>query len=76
MKTKTKILQLELALLEGAKAEIKGDRVIITIDTEKTKRDIWENQIEMWLTIKGSTKTLSSGYLRVVRDKLKFKQWQ
>ncbi len=72
----SKILEIELALQDGAKAEVKGDRVIITIDVEKTKRDLWDTQIEMWLTIKGDIKTLSSGYLRVVKDKLKFQKWQ
>ncbi|MEA3386901.1 MAG: hypothetical protein U9Q66_00460 [Patescibacteria group bacterium] len=71
----SKIIQLELALQDGAVAEIKGDRVIITIDTEKTKRDLWDTQIEMWLTKKDNIKTLSSGYLRIVRDKLQFKKW-
>lgn len=71
-----KVLQLEIALQDGATAEVKGDRVIITINTEKTKRDLWDTQIEMWLTIKGEIETLSSGYLRVVKDKLKFAKWQ
>jgi len=72
----SEVLELELALQEGAKAEIKGDRIIITIDTEITKRDLWESQIEMWLTKKGELKTLSSGYLRIIKNKLLFKKWQ
>jgi len=72
----SKLLQLELALQDGATAEIKGDRVIITIDTEITKRDLWDTQIEMWLTKKDDIKTISSGYLRVVKNKLKFNLWQ
>jgi len=71
-----KIIQLELALQDGATAEIKDNRVIITIDTEVTKRDLWDTQIEMWLTRKDSIKTLSSGYLRVIKNKLQFKKWQ
>lgn len=71
-----KVLKLELALQDGATAEIQDDRIIITIDTEKTKRDLWDTQIEMWLTIKGDIQTLSSGYMRVVKDKLKFAKWQ
>ncbi len=68
-------LVLELALQDGARAEIKGDRIIITIDTAKTKRDLWDSQIEFWLTKKDDIKTLSSGYLRVVKNKLHFKKW-
>ena len=68
----SKILELELALQDGATAEVKGDRIIISIDVEKTKRDLWDTQIEMWLTAKGRVSTLSSGYLRIVNDKLKF----
>jgi len=69
-------LQLELALQAGATAEIKNGRVIITIDTEITKRDLWDTQIEMWLTKKDDIKTISSGYLRVVKNKLKFNIWK
>jgi len=69
-------LQLELALQDGTTVEIKGDRIIITIDTEITKRDLWDTQVEMWLTKKDDIKTLSSGYLRVVKNKLQFKKWQ
>ena len=72
----SEILQLELALQEGATVEVKGDRVIITINIEKTKRDLWDTQIEMWLTKKGSIKALSSGYLRVIKNKLKFDKWR
>ncbi len=72
----SKILQLELALQDGATAEIIGDRVVITIDTAKTKRDLWDAQITMWLTIKGDITAISSGYLRVAKDKLKFEKWR
>ena len=74
------VLELELALQDGMSVEVKGDRVIITIDTEKTKRDLWTSQIQMWLSerlsgkddFSGCVKMLSSGYLRVVRNKLNF----
>lgn len=68
-------LQLEIALQDGMVAELKGDRIIITIDTKVTKRDTWTSQLEMWLTKKDDIKTLSSGYLRVVKNKLQFKKW-
>ena len=68
-------LQLEIALQHGMKAEIKEDKIVITIDTEKTKRDLWLSQLEMWLTKKDAVKTLSSGYLRIVKNKLQFKKW-
>lgn len=68
-------LQLKIALQHGMKAEIKEDKIVITIDTEKTKRDLWLSQLEMWLTKKDAVKTLSSGYLRIVKNKLQFKKW-
>ena len=68
-------LQLEIALQHGMKAEIKEDKIVITIDTEETKRDLWLSQLEMWLTKKDDAKTLSSGYLRIVKNKLQFKKW-
>jgi hypothetical protein len=70
------ILELELALQDGATAFIKDGRICIEIDTSITKRDLWDTQIEMWLSKKGDKKTLSSGYLRVVKNKLQFKKWQ
>lgn len=72
------IFELTMALQKGAKAEIKDDRVVITIDTDITKRDLWDSQIEMWLSKKDDIKTLSSGYLRIIRNKLQFRfpKWQ
>jgi len=67
-------LTLELALQDGMSAEIKGDRIIITIDKEVTKRDLWDCQIEFWLNKKDNLKTLSSGYMRVIKNKLQFKK--
>lgn len=72
----TEILEIELALQDGATATVKDGRIYIEVNTEITKRDLWDTQIEMWLTKKGNNKTLSSGYLRVVRNKLQFKKWQ
>lgn len=69
-------LKIEIALQDGAIAEIKGDRIIINIDTEITKRDLWDLQFEFWLTKKDDIKTLSSGFLRVVKNKLIFKNWR
>lgn len=69
-------LQIEIALQDGAIAEVKGDRIIITINTEITKRDLWDSQMEFWLTKKDDIKTLSSGFLRVVKNKLVFKKWK
>lgn len=63
------ILQLEIALQDGATAEIKGDRIIITINKDITKRDLWDSQFEMWLSKKEDLKTLSSGYLRIIKNK-------
>ncbi len=71
-----KILVLEIALQEGMTAELKGDRVIITIDTEITKRDLWDAQIEFWLNKKDDIKNLSSGYVRIIKNKLIWKKWQ
>lgn len=68
-------LELRIALQDGMIAEIKGDKLIITIDTKITKRDLWISQFEMWLTKKDDIKTLSSGYLRIVKNKLQFKKW-
>ena len=70
------ILKIELALQDGMSVETKGDRVIITIDKSITKRDLWDAQIEMWLTKKDDIKTLSGGYFRIIKDKLTFKKWQ
>lgn len=69
-------LKIEIALQDGVIAEIKGDRIIINIDTEITKRDLWDLQFEFWLTKKDDIKTLSSGFLRVVKNKLIFKNWR
>lgn len=69
-------LKIEIALQDGAIAEIKGNRIIINIDTEITKRDLWDLQFEFWLTKKDDIKTLSSGFLRVVKNKLIFKNWR
>ena len=69
-------LKIEIALQDGAIAEIKDDRIIINIDTEITKRDLWDLQFEFWLTKKDDIKTLSSGFLRVVKNKLIFKNWR
>lgn len=69
-------LKIEIALQDGAIAEIKGDRIIINIDTQITKRDLWDLQFEFWLTKKDDRKTLSSGFLRVVKNKLIFKNWR
>jgi len=72
----SKILELELALQGGMTAVVKGDRIIITIDVEKTKRDLWTSQIEMWLSKKTDGKNIASGYLRVIGNKLKFISWK
>lgn len=69
-------LKIEIALQDGAIAEIKDNRVIINIDTKITKRDLWDLQFEFWLTKKDDIKTLSSGFLRVVKNKLIFKNWR
>ena len=69
-------LKIEIALQDGAIAEIKDDRIIINIDTEITKRDLWDLQFEFWLTKKDDIKALSSGFLRVVKNKLIFKNWR
>ena len=68
-------LQLEIALQDGMIAELKGDRIIITIDTKVTKRDMWISQLEMWLNKKDDIKNLSSGYIRIIKNKLQFKKW-
>ncbi len=70
------ILELEIALQDGMDAKLKDGRIIITIDTEKTKRDLRTGQLECWLTRKDEVKTLSSGYMRIIKDKLSFIKWQ
>lgn len=66
-------LTLELALQNGMKAEIVNDRVVITIDTKTTSRDLWDGQIELWLS-NSNLKTISSAYLRIIKNKLNFKK--
>ena len=55
---------LELAVMDGVKIEVKGDRIVLTINEEKTKRDLWKNQIEFWLE-DATGKQIESGYLRI-----------
>lgn len=71
------ILKLEMALAEGMSAEVVGDRLVLTINTDITKRDLWKSQIEMWLTEKNKKECISSGYLRISnKNKLVFKNWR
>ena len=67
---------LEIALQSGMVAKIVDDRIMITIDSEVTKRDLWDAQIEIWLSKKDDIKTLSSGFFRLIKNKLLFKKWQ
>lgn len=65
---------LEIALQSGMVAKIVDNKIIITIDSEMTKRDLWDAQIEIWLSKKDDIKTLSSGYFRLIKNKLLFKK--
>ena len=71
-----KEIQLEIAMQEGMSAEVRDGRVIITINTEITKRDLWTAQLECWLSKKDELKTISSGYMRVVKNKLSYVKWK
>ncbi len=70
------LLKLEIALQDGMSVKVVNDRIIITINTETTKRDLWQGQLEYWLTKKDDMKTLSSGYMRIVKNKLQWKKLQ
>ena len=72
----SKVLQLEIALSAGITAKIVDNRIVIEIDISTTKRDLWDAQMDIWLTKKDDIKTLSSGYLRLIKNKLQFKKWQ
>ena len=69
-------LRLEIALQKGMKAEIIEDRIYITIDTTTTKKDLWTAQLEVWLSKKGDVQNLSSGYFRIIKNKLSFIKWR
>ena len=69
-------LRLEIALQKGMKAEIIEDRIYITIDTATTKKDLWTAQFEVWLSKKGDVQNLSSGYFRIIKNKLSFIKWR
>ena len=66
------VIEIELALQDGAVAKIVDGRVVITIDSSITKRDLWDTQIEVWLSKKKHNKVISGGYFRVVKNKLTF----
>lgn len=53
---------LELALQEGMKVNVCGDRVYITFDTQETSKDLWKAQIQFWTT---GDKILESGFIRL-----------
>lgn len=70
------VLKLEIALMDGATATVKDGRIYIEIDTAVTKRDLWDMQFEMWLSKKDDIKAISSGYLRIIKNKLQFIKWR
>ena len=42
--------ELVIALYEGMKAElVSGNKIVITIDKDETKRDLWDAQLELFL---------------------------
>ena len=70
-------LRLELALQNGMTVKQVDGKIIIEIDKSITKRDLWNGQIEMWLTEADKFETISSGYLRITKkDKLEYKAWR
>ena len=69
-------LRLEIALQKGMKAEIIDDRVYITFDPAITKKDLWTAQLEVWLSKKEDVQNLSSGYFRIIKNKLSFIKWR
>jgi len=69
-------LEIQIALQDGMTAELKGDRIFITVDKTVTKRDLWDGQLEFWMNKKDEINNLSSGYLRIIKNKLSFKNWR
>jgi len=71
------ILELEIALQDGITVNHVGDRLKLSIDTTKTKRDLWVAQMEMWVSQRGDVRCISSGYLRIENsNKLSFTKWK
>lgn len=56
-------MELILCLQNGMSAEIQGDKIIIKIDTEKTKRDLWKSQITFYL--ENEEEQIARGNLRI-----------
>lgn len=56
-------MELILCLQDGMIAEIQGDKIIIKIDAEKTKRDLWKSQITFYL--ENEEKQIARGNLRI-----------
>lgn len=56
-------MELILCLQDGMIAEIQGDKIIIKIDAEKTKRDLWKSQITFYL--ENEEKQITRGNLRI-----------
>jgi predicted porin len=62
-------MELILCLQDGMKIEVQGDKVILKIDTDTTKRDLWKAQITYYL--EKNFKLIESGNLRIEnKDKL------
>ena len=70
------LLTLEIALQEGMTAEVKEDKITITINTKITNRDFEQGKLEYWLSKKDSVTAISSGCMKIVKNKLSWKGWR
>jgi hypothetical protein len=59
------VMKLEIGL-NGGKVEVKDDILVITYDQAETARDLWNNQLNVWLTAEDGTMT-DSKLLRVTK---------
>jgi hypothetical protein len=67
--------ELVIALYEGMKAElVSGNKIVITIDKDETKRDLWDAQLELFLRNE-KHESYSNYFIRLIKNKLSFKKW-
>ena len=67
--------ELVIALYEGMKAElVSGNKIVITIDKDETKRDLWDAQLEFFLRNEKHD-SYSHYFIRLIKNKLSFKKW-
>jgi hypothetical protein len=67
--------ELVIALYPGMKAElVPGNKIVITIDKDETKRDLWDAQLELFLRNEKHD-SYSHYFIRLIKNKLTFKKW-